>query len=68
VEVLNADNMPKTKLSDILKNGENFKLRDLDPNDPEIIAMIDACVEEQQKSLERKKVNWNKLRNTVIDF
>jgi hypothetical protein len=54
--------MPKTKLSDILKNGENFKARKLDPNDPEIKKMFKVCKEEQEKCLERKKIHpstWN---------
>ena len=34
--------MPKTKLSDILKHGEVFKIRKLDPNDPEVKKMFQA--------------------------
>ena len=54
--------MPKTKLSDILKNGENFKARKIDLDDPEIKKMFKACKEEQEKCLKRKEISpstWN---------
>ena len=60
--------MPKTKLSDIFKKGAKFKVRKIDFNDPEVIKMLKAVKEEQEKCLARKKVDWKKLRDTVIDI
>ena len=39
--------MPKIKLSDILKNGEDFKVRKLDPTDPDFIQMCESVKKEQ---------------------
>lgn len=61
-------NMPKTKFIDIIKNGEELEVRKLDLNDPEVIEMFRRVKEEQEKILERKKVDWGKLRDTVIDI
>jgi len=55
----------KIKLDDILKNGENFKARKIDVNDPEYIQMVKAIKNEQKKALARKKVDWNKLNKRV---
>jgi len=60
--------MPKTNINDIFKNGANFKARKLDFNDPEVIMMINAVKEEQKKILKRKEVDWEKMRNTVINI
>lgn len=68
MEVLNADNMPKTKFIDIIKEGEVLEVKKLDLNDPEVIEMFRRVKEEQEKILERKKVDWGKLRDTVIDI
>lgn len=68
MEVLNAGNMEKIKFSDIIKNGEILETTKLDPNDPEIIEMFHRVNEEQEKILKRKKIDWGKLRDTVIDI
>ena len=68
MEVLNAGNIEKIKFSDIIKNGEILETRKLDPNDPEIIEMFRRVNEEQEKILERKKIDWRKLHDTVIDI
>jgi hypothetical protein len=60
--------MPKTKLKDIFKHGKNFKVKKLDFNDPEVIKMINAVKEEQEKILKRKEIDWGKMRNTVINI
>jgi len=60
--------MPKTKINDIFKKETNFKVRKLDFNDPEVIKMINAVKEEQKKILKRKEVDWEKMRNTVINI
>ncbi|MFA5207294.1 MAG: hypothetical protein WC428_01340 [Candidatus Paceibacterota bacterium] len=60
--------MPKTKLSDILKHGKNFKVKILNPDDPEVIEMFRKVKEEQEKCLARKKIDWEKMRNTVINI
>ena len=60
--------MPKTKLKDILKRGTKFKVKKLDFDDPEVKKMLKAVKKEQKKCLERKKINWEKMRNTVINI
>lgn len=60
--------MPKIKLSDILKNGEDFKVRKLDPTDPDFIQMCESVKKEQEISKNRKKVDWNKLRDKIINI
>jgi len=60
--------MPKTKINDIFKKGGKFKVRKLDFDDPEVIKMINAVKEEQKKILKRKEVDWEKMRNTVINI
>ncbi len=59
---------PKRCLKGLLKNGENFKAKALDFNDPEVKAMLEAVKEEKRKCLEKKKVNWAKLNNTYINI
>jgi hypothetical protein len=60
--------MPKTNINDIFKHGEDFKIRKLDLNDPEVIKMINAVKKEQKKILKRKEIDWEKMRNTVINI
>lgn len=60
--------MPKTNINDIFKHGEDFKIRKLDYNDPEVIKMINAVKKEQKKILKRKEIDWEKMRNTVINI
>lgn len=47
--------MTKTKIDNILKGGNKFKLRDLDIDDPEFDEMIQAVEEEKKISRQRKK-------------
>ena len=47
--------MPKIKLSDILKNGEDFKVRKLDPTDLDFIQMCESVKKEQEMSKKNKK-------------
>ena len=58
--------MPKTKLSDILKNGEDFKIRKLNFNDPEVKKMFRAVIKEQKRIRESSKVSIEDLRRIVI--
>jgi hypothetical protein len=60
--------MPKTNINDIFKKGAKFKVRKLDFNDPEVIKMVNAVKEEQKKILKRKEIDWEKMRNTVINI
>lgn len=58
--------MPKTKLSDIFKRGENFKLKPVDFSDPKVRKMLADCKIEQAKCLKRKEVDWNELNKFYI--
>jgi hypothetical protein len=58
--------MPKTNLNDIFKNGDNFKLTDVDWNSPEIRKRFRGVKEQQEKSLARKKIDWDKLNTFYI--
>jgi hypothetical protein len=58
----------KVKTKDIFKKGAKFKVSKLDFNDPEVIKMISAVKEEQKKILKRKEIDWEKMRNTVINI
>lgn len=58
--------MPKTKLSDIFKHGEDFKIRKLDHNDPKVKKMIKAVIKEQKRIKESAKVSLEDLRRIVI--
>ncbi len=40
--------MPKTKLSDILKNGDDFKIKEFDINNPDFNKMIEAIAKEKE--------------------
>lgn len=58
--------MPKTKLSDIFKNGEDFKIKKLNFNDPEVKKMIKAIIKEQKRIKESTKISMEDLRKIVI--
>lgn len=60
--------MPKTNINDIFKKGAKFKVRKLDFDNPEVVKMINAVKEEQNKILKRKEVDWEKMRNIVINI
>jgi hypothetical protein len=60
--------MSKTKVSDMLKHGEDFKIRKLDPNDHEVIKMLEAVIKEQKKILKRKEINLSDLADIVINI
>ena len=62
------ENARKIKLSDIIKKGAKLKCRKIDFNDPEIIKMFEAVMEEKKKALERKNVDWEKLEKTYINI
>ena len=56
----------KTKLSDILKHGEDFKIRKLNFNDPEVKKMFRAVIKEQKRIRESTKISMEDLRRIVI--
>ena len=56
----------KTKLSDILKHGEDFKIRKLHYNDPEVKKMFRAVIKEQKRIKESTKISMEDLRKIVI--
>ena len=58
--------MPKTNLNDIFKNGDKFKLKEVDFSSAKIREAIKEVKEEQEKSLKRKEVDWLKLNSFVI--
>ena len=58
--------MPKTKLSDVFKNSDDFKIKQIDWSDEEFAAMLKAIKKEQEKCMERKKINWKLLDNFYI--
>ena len=58
---------PRRSLKGLLKNGNKFKAKKIDFNDPEIKAMINAVIKERKKCLERKNVDWSKLNNIYIN-
>ena len=47
--------MPKTKLNDILKGGDNFQIRDIDAHIEEFNIMMKAIRKEQEIVKKRKK-------------
>ncbi|MFA5366579.1 MAG: hypothetical protein WC333_01620 [Dehalococcoidia bacterium] len=59
---------PRRSLKGLLKNGDNFKARKINLDDPEVKIMLEAVKEEKKKCLERKKVNWAKLNNTYVNI
>ena len=56
------------KWSDILKKGVVWNPPVIDINDPEIIALIERTKRAQAECLERKKVDINRLRNTIVNI
>ena len=58
--------MPKTNLSQIFKNGTNFKLREIDWSSPEWQQTLEAVKKEQEACLRRKHVDWAKLNQIYI--
>jgi hypothetical protein len=60
------ENARKLKRSDILKPGTRLKAKKIDLNDPEVQKRFKTMLEEQEKCLERKNVDWNKLDKTYI--
>ena len=58
--------MPKTKLTDILKNGEDFKIRKLNPNDLEVKKIFQVVRKEQKRIKELTKISLEDLHKIVI--
>jgi hypothetical protein len=46
--------------------GSDFKIKKIDFSDPEVIAKIKECKKKQQKCLDRKNIDWEKLSRTYI--
>jgi len=59
--------MPKTKLDNILKNGNKFKMREIDFDDPEFDEMTSAIEEEITRAKARKKNKPSKTRYKNMD-
>lgn len=55
--------MSKTKLKNILKDGESLTAKKLDVNDPEILRMLEAVRKEQEKI---KKLQRKNIKNLFI--
>lgn len=55
----------KKLLKKILKPGATLKANIINPNDPEIIASIKKCQEEQERILESKKIDYEKLKARI---
>ena len=51
-----------------MKNGEDFKVRKIDPNDPDYILMCESVKKEQELCNRRKKVDWNRLKDIYINI
>lgn len=58
--------MPKTNLSDILKNGENFKLKRIDLSNKKVQNRIKGVKYLQSLAERRKYVDWNYLSKFYI--
>ena len=58
----------KLKIEDILKPGYSWDIRKVDFDDPEIKKTIEELKQRQRECLERKKIDWNKLRNMIINI
>ena len=67
---LNKIAMPNTKMSDILKSGDNFSLsdKDVDFTSERVKRRFRRVKEEQEKSRKRKNVDWAKLNTFVIPW
>ena len=57
--------MPKTKLSDILKNGEELKVREIDFDDPDFIKMCESVKKEQERVKKLKRIDWRLLHKKI---
>ncbi len=53
------------KLSDILKDGAEWKPPVIDMNDPEVIALIERTKKAQAECLALKKIDWNRMRMVI---
>ena len=49
--------MPKTKLSDILKNGDNFQIKKLDLDSDDFKRMVESVQEEKERLKNQKKID-----------
>ncbi len=58
--------MPKNSLNDIFKNGDKFKLKQIDFTDPKVRAEFAEVKKQQEDSLRRKDVDWVKLNQFYI--
>ncbi|MCX6753371.1 MAG: hypothetical protein NTW62_03455 [Candidatus Nomurabacteria bacterium] len=61
----------KLEMSDIFVKGFNLeehiaRIKNIDFNSPEMQNKMAECREEQEKTLERKDIDWNRLANTYI--
>lgn len=59
---------PRRSLKGLLKNGENFKAKKIDFNDPKVKRMFEAVRKEQKKCLKRKDVDWGSLDRTYVNI
>lgn len=68
IDTRKGDSMAKLKGEDILIPGAKLKIDKIDFNSPEIQKVFSDLRQKQQECLERKKVDWNKLKNTYINI
>ena len=57
--------MKKIGVSDIFKDVKSWKARVIDPNDPEVKALIERTRKAQAECLERKEIDWNRLMQVI---
>jgi hypothetical protein len=57
--------MRKVQISDIFKVGADWKPPVIDLSDPKVIELIARTKKAQAESLMRKKVDVNRLRDTI---
>lgn len=60
--------MAKVDLKQIFKNGENFKLKNVDWRSPKVRASFKRVKEEQEKSRRRREVDWAALAHWYINI
>ena len=60
--------MSNTKLQDILIHGDNFKLTSVDLNSKKINIRFKEVRKSQEISIERKKLDWEKIRTFRISI
>ena len=53
--------MPNTHLSDIFKNGDNFKLKEVNFASKKVIREVRKVRKEREAILARKNINWAEL-------